>query len=152
MHFPKMAATITPVPHPEPCHPPIRRWSLCPLPLNLNGPLWLLDQNNEARVMQYDFWDQVAIGHPAFSLVLVGHSLFKLDHDAARKAKQTAEKNQGPWLSSQSRANTILPTIWMTHLKADLAAPGWATPDSATQSRYELSSPSSTQLAYWWAR
>lgn len=38
--LPSMAETIIPIPFLELCHhPPIRRWSLCTFPLNLNGPL-----------------------------------------------------------------------------------------------------------------
>lgn len=43
MDFSKLPAVIIPAPHasPEPCHIPVKRLSLCPLPLMLGGPLYL---------------------------------------------------------------------------------------------------------------
>lgn len=56
MPFPKMAAIISFVPLLDPCHPTIRRMSLCSFPLNLNGPFcYCLDQNNEAKMILCDF-------------------------------------------------------------------------------------------------
>lgn len=67
------------------------------------------------------------------------------------KRNRFQEPRSQPLLSPKSRANTILPTTCVTHLKADLVAPTEATPDSTTQSRYEPPSPSPAQLAHSWA-
>lgn len=43
LNFLEMAATTFPIPHAllEPRHSPIKRRGVCPLPLNMRGPLWV---------------------------------------------------------------------------------------------------------------
>ena len=78
-----------------------------------------------------------------------------MPRDITRQGKQKSfqEPRSQPLLSPQSRANTILPTTCMTHLKGDLAAPTEATqtvPHRAGMSHPHQALPTCTFMS--WAK
>lgn len=126
--------TVHPDPHVllEPCHSPIKTWSLYALPLNLGGPLWLppLTQCGGSGSMRFPKLDHKM--QCSFRLALLGYLFLESSHHAAKKAKPHEEahleENQPSAAESQhqlvhhrsespeSTSSSIRPWMWFQRL------------------------------------
>lgn len=77
----------------EPCHNPIKRWSLCSLPLNLGKSWDYLNQQCTVEMTPYVTFKTRSQKCMHFQRILLGYLLLELRHNVIRKPSWPVERS-----------------------------------------------------------